>query len=215
MVPSDPELLVLHAVRLAGFVDAPTVAGRLGLPIDEVERHLANATADGFARHRSGSRPGWSLTDEGRKENERLLADELDRSGHRDVVESAYRRFVELNRRVLAICTDWQVLDVEANVLNDHADPEHDRVVIDRLAELHRQAEPVLTELGGALARYAGYGPRFDRAMANIRSGDHDWFTRPTIDSYHTVWFELHEDLLATLGLDRSAETTTTTNRGS
>ena len=27
------------------------------------------------------------------------------------------------------------------------------------------------------------------------------------IDSYHTVWFELHEDLLATLGLERAAET--------
>ena len=23
------------------------------------------------------------------------------------------------------------------------------------------------------------------------------------IDSYHTVWFELHEDLLATLGIER------------
>ena len=26
------------------------------------------------------------------------------------------------------------------------------------------------------------------------------------IDSYHTVWFELHEDLLATLGIERSSE---------
>ena len=26
------------------------------------------------------------------------------------------------------------------------------------------------------------------------------------LDSYHTVWFELHEDLLATLGLDRTAD---------
>jgi hypothetical protein len=25
------------------------------------------------------------------------------------------------------------------------------------------------------------------------------------MDSYHTVWFELHEDLLATLGLERGA----------
>ena len=33
-----------------------------------------------------------------------------------------------------------------------------------------------------------------------MRAGDPDWFTRPTVDSYHTVWFELHENLLATLG---------------
>jgi hypothetical protein len=42
--------------------------------------------------------------------------------------------------------------------------------------------------------------------MNNLASGDRDWFTKPTIDSYHTVWFELHEDLLATLGIDRISE---------
>jgi hypothetical protein len=26
------------------------------------------------------------------------------------------------------------------------------------------------------------------------------------IDSYHTVWFQLHEDLLNTLGIERSKE---------
>ncbi|MDQ1375434.1 MAG: hypothetical protein QOJ09_2772, partial [Actinomycetota bacterium] len=29
----------------------------------------------------------------------------------------------------------------------------------------------------------------------------------PLIDSYHTVWFELHEDLLSTLGIERGSET--------
>jgi pyruvate,orthophosphate dikinase len=29
---------------------------------------------------------------------------------------------------------------------------------------------------------------------------------RPIIDSYHTVWFELHEDLMAINGLTRAAE---------
>jgi hypothetical protein len=29
------------------------------------------------------------------------------------------------------------------------------------------------------------------------------------IDSYHTVWFELHEDLLSTLGIERSKEGST------
>jgi hypothetical protein len=26
------------------------------------------------------------------------------------------------------------------------------------------------------------------------------------IPSYHTIWFELHEDLLATLGIERGSE---------
>ena len=33
--------------------------------------------------------------------------------------------------------------------------------------------------------------------------------TKPMIDSYHSVWFELHEDLLATLGIERGSEPTT------
>ncbi len=39
-----------------------------------------------------------------------------------------------------------------------------------------------------------------------MTEGERDWFTKPTIDSYHSVWFELHEDLLATLGLERAKE---------
>jgi hypothetical protein len=27
-----------------------------------------------------------------------------------------------------------------------------------------------------------------------------------TLDSYHTVWFQLHEDLLVTLGISREEE---------
>jgi hypothetical protein len=39
-----------------------------------------------------------------------------------------------------------------------------------------------------------------------VLAGAREWFTRPVIDSYHTVWFELHEDLLSTLGLARASE---------
>ena len=45
-----------------------------------------------------------------------------------------------------------------------------------------------------------------DGALDRIRGGDLDWFTKPMIDSYHTVWFELHENLLATLGIQRAKE---------
>jgi len=42
-----------------------------------------------------------------------------------------------------------------------------------------------------------------------VQGGDGEWFTKPTVDSYHTVWFELHENLLATLGIERGAERST------
>lgn len=206
MRPSDLGLLVFHALRLGGFADAETVARRLDADRDQVEQILADAAVDGLARHRTASPSGWSLTDEGRKENERLLADELDRAGLRATVTEAYQRFLPLNGELLAVCTAWQVTDVATGTLNDHTDPDHDRAVIGRLAAIDRQIQPWCAELAAELARFASYGPRLATARDRVERGDTDWFTRPTIDSYHSVWFELHEDLLSTLGLDRTSE---------
>jgi hypothetical protein len=64
----------------------------------------------------------------------------------------------------------------------------------------------VLAELGGALDRYRPYRSQLARAVAKVEAGDGEWFTKPVLPSFHTVWFELHEDLLTTLGLDRAAE---------
>jgi len=66
--------------------------------------------------------------------------------------------------------------------------------------------QPICADLAGLLDRFDGYGPRLATALERTSGGEPDWFTKPTIDSYHTIWFELHEDLLATLGRQRSQE---------
>jgi hypothetical protein len=71
----------------------------------------------------------------------------------------------------------------------------------------HGTALDLLDELTSVLARFSGYPSRLENALANARGGALDWVTKPMIDSYHTVWFELHEDLLATLGRRRSDDT--------
>jgi hypothetical protein len=38
-----------------------------------------------------------------------------------------------------------------------------------------------------------------------VDRGERSWVAQPKIDSCHTVWMELHEDLLATLGLERGS----------
>ena len=68
------------------------------------------------------------------------------------------------------------------------------------------QVQPIVAELAAVLARFASYGPRFATALERVEAGELDWFTKPTIDSFHTVWFELHENLLATLGIERGTE---------
>jgi hypothetical protein len=150
---------------------------------------------------------GWSLSAEGRREGERLLTAELDAAGARPAIESGYEAFLGLNGELLAVCTDWQVVEgVGESVLNDHGDPERDESVLARLDDLHEQAVPVADGLAVALGRFGGYTDRLSAARSRVRSGETDWLTKPMIDSYHTVWFELHEDLLATLGRERSQE---------
>jgi hypothetical protein len=60
--------------------------------------------------------------------------------------------------------------------------------------------------LAEIMERFARYGSRLTEARARAEAGEHAWLTGALIDSYHTVWFELHEDLLATLGIARERE---------
>lgn len=209
MYRSDDELLTLLGLRLLGFAPSAAIADRIGLPVDSVERELASAAEHGRAVHRSGGRPGWTLTPEGRRHGEALLAVELDRAGAEAAVDRAYRSFLPLNRDLLDTCARWQVKDPAGPVLNDHTDAAYDRAMLDRLSGIDAHIQPICAELGRCLARFDRYGPRLTFALDRVNGGDLDWFTKPLIESYHTVWFELHEDLLATLGLDRTTEPAT------
>jgi hypothetical protein len=86
--------------------------------------------------------------------------------------------------------------------VNDHADPAYDARVLDRLTDLDRRAEVACAGLFAAMLRFRRYRVRLGDALARARSGALDYVTDST-ESYHAVWFQLHEDLLATLGIPR------------
>lgn len=200
---SAPRFLVLHGLRLKGFGEAPAIADAVGLDVGTVEEHLAKLQADELALRRDGRLAGWALTAAGRLEQQRLAAEDAADAGATDAVHRAYERFLGLNVQVLGACTDWQVRN---DAPNDHADAAHDTAVLERLRGIHAALAPILDDLAGALARYRHYAPRFDAAIARLDAGEFEWFTKPLIDSFHTIWFELHEDLLSTLGIERSQE---------
>jgi hypothetical protein len=205
--PSDPELLVLTGLRLQGFAEPDVLASRVGLPEHEVAKFLEVFEREGLVRHREGRVSGWNLTAEGRAEGERILATELDGLGLRTSLTQAYRGFLAHNGRLLDICTQWQVRDVDGvSKVNEHDDRVYDAAVFSELREVDAAVRPVLEELADMLERFAGYAPRLQNALDRVATGEVDWFTKPTIDSYHTVWFELHENLLATLGIERGSE---------
>lgn len=193
-------------LRLKGFAEAQVVAELVGLDVDTVSAELTKAAESEFSSYRDGRRTGWTLMPAGRGEIERLAAEELDAVGCREIAQSVYDRFLKLNARMLQTCTDWQVKDLEANELNDHTDADYDAGVIADLAELDAAVQPLCGELSDQLSRFSIYAPRFTSALEKVQAGETKWFTGPIIESHHTVWFEFHEDLLATLGIDRASE---------
>lgn len=205
--PSDLRLVVLHGLRIKGVASPAVLAEATGLPARVVRERLAALAGRGLVVERTGALAGWALTPAGRSEHDRLVGAELDRTGARATVTGAYQRFRALNAAALGACSRWDVRDVAGQpVVNDHRDPAYDARVVADLAEVERRVHPVCDDLAGALDRYAGYGQRLHRAVARVEAGERDWFTRPLVPSFHTVWFDLHEDLLTTLGLDRSDE---------
>ncbi len=202
-------MLVMHGLRLKGFAHPTAVSETVAVAEQDVVRILDQLAASGLVTFREGRLSGFSLTAEGRAEHATLLSAELDSHGVRAAVTAAYAKFLGLNTGLLEVCTAWQLREVGGeSVLNDHTDPVYDQGVIERLAELHGRVHPICDELGASLARYGSYGGRLVHAVDRVRGGDIDWFTKPVIASYHTVWFELHEDLLATLGIERGSEAT-------
>ena len=209
MTASSPELLALHAVRLLGFAPTAAVADRFGLDEAVVEELLQDDRALGLVTWSSfADSAGWSLTERGRVEDEARLAAELEGTGRRDVVHRTYLEFLDLNGRVLQAVTDWQTRPVTGDpfAANDHQDLRWDNRVLHRLEDVGGALAPLAGVLGSVLDRLVGYSERYESALARARHGEREWVDGLGRDSCHTVWFQLHEDLLATLGIPRGRE---------
>lgn len=207
--PSPPALRVLHAVRLLGFGDETAIGRRAEVPTALCQEMLREYLGRGWASKTAflESR-GYSLTDRGRAANENQLALERERADPAGVIWEQYRAFLPLNARLLQACTRWQIAPTPDDLLaeNRHLDADWDRAVLAELGSLGRSLRPLVASLAGVLDRFRGYDERFARALDRAREGQVEWVDRSDLDSCHRVWFELHEDLVATLGVTRDRE---------
>lgn len=207
LVDSETELRMLHTLRLKGFVDVEGIASIVGLEPTQTREALADLGRAELVTTRGEPTNVWMLTPKGRARGEALAGAEIDTAGVRSEVELCYSDFLKLNPVFLDLCTDWQVRVIHGErVINDHLDSDYDAEMIARLLNIHDEISELCRHFGSLLDRSSGYGERFDFAIAKVVGGETDWFTKPVIESYHTVWFELHEDFLASLGLHRARE---------
>lgn len=192
------ELTVLQAVRLKGRIVEPQLVATLGEDASAVAQTVLQLAAAGMLLDGRSLR----LSPEGRARLDSLLAQE--RSGIDQVaLAQSYSEFRTVNHEFKALVADWQLKDGQPNA---HDDAGYDAAILDRLDGIHHRVSPVLAAVVALVPRLGTYADKLDFALAKVKDGDTAWFTRPIIDSYHTVWFELHEELITASGLTREAE---------
>ncbi|HEY2717318.1 MAG TPA: hypothetical protein VGI73_13950 [Solirubrobacterales bacterium] len=199
---TDTELLALHGLAVKKAGSPAAVAAVIGAEEAEVEASLEAAVAAGRA---AGAKGTFMVAPAGREWLDAQYPEAYAEFRADPAATEAYERFERINRELLALFTDWQMIPTAGGerVPNDHADAEYDAQIIDRLGAQHERAERVLDSFAALEPRLGLYKERLDSAYDKALAGEHEWVSGARIDSYHTVWFELHEDLLRMLGRER------------
>jgi hypothetical protein len=193
--------LVMHGLAVKKHATPEGVAGIVGLETDEVRKVLVNLVEAKRVAEANGK---YLLTPAARMaldcDYSRLYADVR---VHPDF-KAGYEGFERLNGALKQLITNWQTLPVGGGrVPNDHSNKDYDAKIIDRLAELHERAELVLKRLAGVVPRFQIYDEKLQAALRRSEDGAIQWVSDAKIESYHTLWFELHEDLLRLMGRER------------
>jgi hypothetical protein len=201
---TDMELLAIHglAVKKAGTPGA--VAEILGADESEIQAALDAACVDGRV---TGAKGMFMVTPAGGAWLSERYPEAFAGLRADPAAGEAYERFERFNRQLLALMTDWQMMPAGTErVPNDHSDAQYDHDIVDKLGALHERAHRPLEQFASVEGRLEQYLKRLESAYDRVLAGDHDWVSGARIDSYHTVWFELHEDLLRMLGRERQEQ---------
>jgi pyruvate,orthophosphate dikinase len=194
---------LLSVLLVKGYASAEGVAAALLVAPDDAAQALDRLVADGLAEIAAGS---YRLTADGKAVAREKVAAAAAAWGTANAV-AALDAFVALDQRMKSTVTAWQVREVDGSeVLNDHADAAYDARILADLAALHAEASAWLEPLAAGLPRLAAYRERLAAANTAAQAGDPRFVASPRVDSYHTAWFELHEDLILHAGRNRADE---------
>ena len=108
-----------------------------------------------------------------------------------------YERFLVFNKDFKILVTEWQTGSQDDAALAG---------TIAALQTLDEAFAPMVAESIGLAPRLAPYAPRFAQSLEAFAAGDVSMLASPLKDSYHTVWFEYHEELIHLGGRNRAEE---------
>lgn len=190
--------LALHGLAIKKHGDAAEVAKFMNADVGAIAESLEAAVATGRAAKAGGK---YMLTIPAqvalKSEYSRVYADQRASAA----MNSAYDAFEIVNTELKQLITDWQTMELSGErTPNDHSNKDYDDKIIDRLSSLHERFEPLIQRMSASLPRLGVYPKRLLTALEKAEDGAIEWVSDAKIDSYHTIWFEMHEDLLRILG---------------
>jgi hypothetical protein len=194
--------LVLHGLAIKKYAAAADISGLIGMTPKRIGALLETAAASGRVTEANGKYLLTPLATVALEyDYSREYADLRDDADYM----AAYAAFERINLQLKALITDWQTREIGGQRLaNDHGDKQYDASVIDRLGDLHERADAIFGRLVKGLPRLGYYRDHLFSALERAENGAIEWVSDARIESYHTLWFELHEDLLRIVGRKRA-----------
>lgn len=202
------ELLTLQTVRLAGFAEEEALAERSRRPFGEVHSDLHRCAEAGDVERMSfAETSGWILSSRGSARLAALLAAEVDAAGASAVLGAALEAFEDINGDFVETVSRWQLrsMDYGGPGMATAGSAEY-AALLTYLSTLGEQLQRLLAPVAEILPRFGRYPAQYLRGLERARSDGLPSITGIGILSCHVVWAELHQDLLSTLGRDRTPE---------
>ena len=191
----------MHGLAIKKFGTAAAVADALNGAESDVQAGLDLAVSEGLAMAAKGA---FMLTPKGQQALAAEYPMQFVSLRANATFAAGYGKFELINNELKQLITDWQTMVVAGEIVpNDHSNAEYDEKIISKLGDVHERAEPMLAGLAAVLPRLSRYTTRLSAALDKAESGEINFVSGAKIDSYHTVWFELHEDLLRILDRKR------------
>lgn len=188
----DNTLLLMHNLAVQGMAEPDDLIDRV--PLEEED---ARTTLETLKKDELVDEDGFVyLTDEGEERlnqlcRERFSGDDLEQ------LEDLFSSFEELDEELKELAVRWQD--------TDHSNQDAVEERLTELSSLHGRIKSEVEALKGKpREEYTWYRDRLSSALAEARNGQYQYFTGSDVASYHNIWFAFHEDLLRTLGKERS-----------
>ena len=201
--PADGEIdgdRVLRVIAIKGFALLDAIADAVLATPGRVQPVIDDLVGQGLVEASAGA---YKLTEAGRSLADDRLSAERSAWGVENVT-AALDAFLDIDHRVKDVVTAWQMRD--PGTPNDHTDAGYDAAVLERLAAIHADAASWLRPIEPDVPRFRDYDARLSGALEAAQGGDGRYVASPRVDSYHGIWFELHEDLIQLCGRTREEE---------